>query len=106
MEEPDDIPRHHLGDLVSGHTREVRLNDTVRVRILRLLVREVCGPDELVDTHQVAQTHAHAILLKAPEDVRLEVVRRLLRQRLPPQHFLGPVPVPLVANIGHLIGPR
>jgi len=29
MEERDDIPRHHLGDCVSGHARAVRLEDTV-----------------------------------------------------------------------------
>ena len=105
VEELDDIPRHHPGRFIGGHAREVRLDDPVRVRVLGLLVREVRGPDELIDAQQVAQAHAHAVLLKTPEDVRLEVVRRLLRQRLPPQDLPGPVPVPLVANIGHLIGP-
>src|SRR6266545_7388195 len=73
--------------------------------VLGLLVREVRRPDELVDAHQVAQTYAHTILLKPPKDMLLEVVCRLLRQRLPTEHLRSPVPVPLVADIGHLISP-
>src|SRR5919109_3393281 len=69
-------------------------------------MRKVRRPDELVDAHQVAQPHAHAVLLKTPEDMLLEIVRGLLGQWLPTQDLLSPVPVPLVADIGHLIGPR
>ena len=59
----------------------------IRVRELRLLVREVRCPDQLVDAEQVAQADADAVLLEAPQDVLFEIVGRLLGQRLPAQQF-------------------
>src|SRR5947209_19836684 len=76
VEETNGVVGHHQADLVVGHASEVLRYHPIRMWKLRFLVWKIGRPDQLVDTHQVAQADSDAVLLEAPQDVLLQVLRR------------------------------
>ena len=81
---------------------EVVRDDLVGVGPVRLLVREVRRPHQLVDAHVVPQLDARAVLLEPPVEVLFDDLAGHRLQRLEPKQFLGPVDVPVVPDVRHL----